>query len=97
MTLGHIYLIELRATHPSYVQAAQRFLNAFSGGKDWAVEVEPDGVLSIAIRNGSLDAQFQARFITKTKAVEFRLTDVKTKLLFPDYPYGEEPKEKSTP
>ncbi len=96
MTLGHIYIIEIRAVHPSYIQAAQRFLNAFSGGKNWATEVEPDGTLSIAIRNGSLDAQFHARFLQKAKAVEFRLTDVKTKLLFPDHPYGEEPKEKAT-
>lgn len=88
MLVGHIYIIDLRRTHPSYLQALQRFLGAFSPKKNWAIETDPGGIFKVAVRSGSLDAKVKTHFIPKSGALELRVGENKTQLSFPDYPYG---------
>lgn len=93
MIVGHIYIIELRKTHPSYVEKLQEFLNVFSDrGKGvksgWATQAQRDGTLEFAIRDGKLDSDLHSYYLTRCKAHEMRVSDSKSLLMFPSEPFG---------
>lgn len=93
MVVGHIYVIDLLKTRPSYVAGLQRFLNAFSdkgGGvkSGWATQAKPNGMLEIAVREGKLDEEFHAYFFVRCKVREVHLTQEKSILMFPDEDLG---------
>ena len=93
MIIGHIYIIDLKRTHPSYIEKLQEFLNIFSDrGKGvkvgWATHAQPNGTLEFAIRDGKLDSDLHSYFLIRCKAQEMRVSDNKSLLMFPEEPFG---------
>lgn len=93
MIVGHIYIIELKRTHPSYVAKLQEFLNLFSDrGKGikrgWATQAQRDGTLEFAIRDGKLDSDLHAYYLKRCKAQVMRVSDSKSIIMFPGEPFG---------
>lgn len=91
MVIGHIYLVDLKRVHPSYVAAFQEFLSLF-GKKNgalsgFATEVTKDMMLHVAVKNSYLDEMINRVFLRKCNAVLFVRAKHESVIAFPDEPF----------
>lgn len=91
MVIGHIYLVDLKRVHPSYVAALQEFLSLF-GKKNgvlsgFATEVTKDMMLHVAVKNSYLDEMINRVFLKKCGAGLFVRAKHESAIVFPDEPF----------